>query len=104
MFSSAGSEEVGPRPSADASRTVRPNTTAAPSCTTLGRPAELEEQALIGMDPADDPVYETPTPLRSMGANNQEATKELEIEIDASDEVEPLQTAPGPELPSAKIF
>ena len=57
----------------------------------------------MGMDPADDTVYETPTPLRSLGANNKEAAEELEIEIDASEDVEPLQTAPSPKLASAKI-
>ena len=57
----------------------------------------------MGMDPADDTVYETLTPLRSIGANNEEATEELEIEIDTSDDVEHLQTAPSPELPIAKI-
>ena len=56
----------------------------------------------MGMDPADDPVDERPKPLRSLGQSNEEATEELEIEIDASEDVEPLQTAPSPELPSAK--
>ena len=45
----------------------------------------------MGMDPADDFVYETPTHLRSMGANNEEATEELEIEIVTSEDVDSLQ-------------
>ena len=35
--------------------------------------------------------------------SREEAIEELEIEIDASEDVEPLQTAPSPELPSAKV-
>ena len=57
----------------------------------------------MGMDPEDKPVYESLTPLTSMGANNEEATEELELEIDTSEEGEPLQTAPSPILASAKV-
>ena len=43
----------------------------------------MEERALMGMDLSEGD------------------TEELEIEIDTSQDVEPLRTAPSPELPSA---
>ena len=55
----------------------------------------------MGMDPADDP--DRANPRRQYAGSREEATEELEIEIDASEDVEPLQTAPSPELPSAKV-
>ena len=57
----------------------------------------------MGMDSQDNPVYESPTPLRSMGANNAKATEELEVEIDRSEDVELLHTVPGPVLLRAKV-
>ena len=53
----------------------------------------------MGMDPADDPENVN---LRGQCVGNREQTTEEEIEIDESDDVEPLQTVLSPELPSAK--
>ena len=56
----------------------------------------------MGMDLADDFLDERPIPLRSMGPpDNVDAIEGLEI--DTSEDVELLQTAPSPELPSAKM-
>ena len=56
----------------------------------------------MGMDPADDSLDERPKPLRSMGPpDDVDATEGLEI--DTSEDVEPRQAAPSPELPSAKM-
>ena len=56
----------------------------------------------MGMDPADDSLDERPIPLRSLGPpDNVDAIEGLEI--DTSKDVEPFQTAPSPELPSAKM-
>ena len=43
------------------------------------------------------------TPLRSMSASNEEATEELEVEFDTSEDVEPLQTTSSPILQSAEV-
>ena len=55
----------------------------------------------MGMDPADDP--DGANPQGHYAGSREEATEELEIEIGASEDVERLQTAPSPELPSAKV-
>ena len=54
----------------------------------------------MGMDPADDTEDVNP---RGQCVENRQETSEEEIEIDESKDVEPLQPAPSPELPSAKI-
>ena len=56
----------------------------------------------MGMDPADDP--DGANPRGQYAGSREEATEELEVEIDASEDVELLQTAPSPELPSAKVI
>ena len=55
----------------------------------------------MGMEPANDP--NGANPRGHYAGSREEATEELEIEIDASKDVEPPQTAPSPELPSAKV-
>ena len=55
----------------------------------------------MGMDPANDP--DGANPRGHYAGGRDEATEELEIEIHASEDVEPLQTAPSPVLPSAKV-
>ena len=54
----------------------------------------------MGMDPADD--HNGANPRSQYAGSREEATEELEVEIDASDDVELLQTAPAPNCHSPK--